>query len=263
MSIDRREFFSWVSNGLGGAALSSLLAADGTAIAAPLPGDATDPPPHHPPRAKRAIHICLCGALSHLDSFDYKPALARYHGKPMPASERPDVFFGQVGLLRKNDWEFQTARQKRSLGLGTFSGDRGGCRRADRHPVDVRRNVEPHAGDVSGKLRIPVERIPGARLLAVLRPGIGMRQPPVVCRYSRCPRLPRGRYHQLDQWLSPRPPPGSCFSQPGTGDRQLDPAESISDERRASHCALLVAMNEQHLRSTRSNDVANDADSEL
>ena len=107
MSIDRREFFSWVSNGLGGAALASLLAADGTAMAAPLPGDASDPPPHHPPRAKRAIHICLCGALSHLDSFDYKPALARYHGKPMPASEKPDVFFGQVGLLRKNDWDFK------------------------------------------------------------------------------------------------------------------------------------------------------------
>ena len=29
----------------------------------------------------------------------------------MPASEKPDVFFGQVGLLRKNDWEFKQRGQ--------------------------------------------------------------------------------------------------------------------------------------------------------
>ncbi|MGE3316462.1 MAG: DUF1501 domain-containing protein [Planctomycetaceae bacterium] len=107
MSIDRREFFSWASAGLGGAALAHLMCSDGSAVAAPVKGDSPDSLPHFSARAKRAIHICLCGALSHLDSFDYKPSLAKRHGKPMPASEKPDVFFGQVGLLRKNDWEFQ------------------------------------------------------------------------------------------------------------------------------------------------------------
>src|SRR5262249_31619861 len=46
------------------------------------------------------------GGLSHLDSFDYKPALAKHHGKKLPGSEKPETFFGQIGLLRKNDWEF-------------------------------------------------------------------------------------------------------------------------------------------------------------
>ncbi len=110
MSIDRRDFLSWVSTGLGGAALAGLLTRDGTAVAVDS-GDGPAPVLHHPPRARRAIHICLCGALSQVDSFDYKPALARYHGKPMPASEKPDVFFGQVGLLRKNDWEFKRRGQ--------------------------------------------------------------------------------------------------------------------------------------------------------
>ena len=40
--------------------------------------------PHFAPKAKRVIHICLCGGLSHVDSFDYKPELAKYHGKPLP-----------------------------------------------------------------------------------------------------------------------------------------------------------------------------------
>jgi hypothetical protein len=104
--VDRRGFFSWAATGLGAAALASLLVRDRRGLAASVAGEAADPAPHFAPKAKRAIHICLCGALSHIDSFDYKPALARYHGQPMPADEKPDVFFGQVGLLRKNDWDF-------------------------------------------------------------------------------------------------------------------------------------------------------------
>jgi hypothetical protein len=114
--VDRREFFSWASGGLAGSALAGLLLRDATLAAAPLPGEAADPPPHQQPKATRAIHICLCGALSHLDSFDYKPALAKYHGQPMPSDEKPDVFFGQIGLLRQNDWAF---KQRGESGLWT------------------------------------------------------------------------------------------------------------------------------------------------
>ena len=105
--IHRRGFFDWVRGGLAGAALASLLQRDHPLDAAALPGEADDPPPHHPPRATRAIHICLCGGMSHIDSFDYKPALAEMHGKSLESDDRPDVFFGQVGLLRQNEWPFK------------------------------------------------------------------------------------------------------------------------------------------------------------
>src|SRR5438132_1666781 len=98
---DRRGFLSWTAHGLGGAALASLVSRDVHAV----PGQAA--PPHHPTKARRAIHICLCGALSQVDSFDYKPALERLHGRSLSTSERPDVFFGQIGLLRKSDWAFR------------------------------------------------------------------------------------------------------------------------------------------------------------
>lgn len=110
-ALSRRDFFSWTGSGLGAAAFASLLLQDGTARAAGLPGEAKDPPPHHPAKAKRAIHICLCGGVSHIDSFDYKPELAKLHGQPLPGAEKPDVFFGQIGLLRKNDWEFKQRGQ--------------------------------------------------------------------------------------------------------------------------------------------------------
>jgi hypothetical protein len=45
--------------------------------------------------------------MSHVDTFDYKPGLVRAHGQSLQSQERPDVFFGQVGRLRKPDWEFR------------------------------------------------------------------------------------------------------------------------------------------------------------
>lgn len=94
--LNRRSFLNWGVHGLGATALASMLGAeeDGGQL------------PHFAPKAKRAINICLVGGLSQVDSFDYKPALERFHGK-VPPGKRPDVFFGQVGRVRKNDWNFQ------------------------------------------------------------------------------------------------------------------------------------------------------------
>ena len=93
----RRDFLSFAASGLGAAAFLHLLARDGSAA----------PTPHHAAKAKRVIHICLIGGLSHIDSFDPKPELVKRHGKSLGAKEMPDIFFGQVGLLRKPDWEFK------------------------------------------------------------------------------------------------------------------------------------------------------------
>ena len=111
--MDRREFFSWMRNGLAGAATASLMLRDGT-LRAGVAGESIPPAPHVPAKATRAIHICLCGAMSHVDTFDYKPGLIAAHGKSLNSSTKPDVFFGQVGRLRKPDWEF---RQRGQSGL--------------------------------------------------------------------------------------------------------------------------------------------------
>jgi hypothetical protein len=66
---------------------------------------------HPAAKAKRAVQISLVGGLSHVDSFDFKPELAKHHGQPLKTDTKPDVFFGQVGLLRKNDWEFKQRGQ--------------------------------------------------------------------------------------------------------------------------------------------------------
>ncbi|MBI1348353.1 DUF1501 domain-containing protein [bacterium] len=105
MSTNRRDFLNWSTSGLMTAATWSLLSQE----AAASPQAIT-----HPAKCQRVIHLFMCGGLSHLDSFDYKPALEKNHGKPLPSTEQPETFFGQVGLLRKNDWAF---RQQGKSGL--------------------------------------------------------------------------------------------------------------------------------------------------
>lgn len=102
-SASRRDLFNWGINGLGATALLSMLQQDSPAA------DSSSRPtfPQFEAKAKRAIHICLIGGLSHVDSFDYKPELTKFHGKSLQTDEKPDIFFGQVGLLRREDWKFE------------------------------------------------------------------------------------------------------------------------------------------------------------
>ncbi len=99
--LSRRELASWSVGGLASTALLHLLSRETSAA----------PKPHFEPKAKRVVHISLIGGLSHLDSFDYKPKLAKLHGKKLETTETPDTFFGQFGLLRGPDWKFKPRGQ--------------------------------------------------------------------------------------------------------------------------------------------------------
>ena len=58
--------------------------------------------------------------MSHVDSFDHKPALAAAHGQSLRSSTKPDVFFGQVGRLRGPDWAFRQHGQSGLWVSGLF-----------------------------------------------------------------------------------------------------------------------------------------------
>ncbi|MCC7086252.1 MAG: DUF1501 domain-containing protein [Pirellulales bacterium] len=87
MSIQllRRHFLQSASLGLGTAALASLLQAE-RAVSAGVPGVLART--HFPARAKRVIYLFMSGGPSHIDLFDYKPALRKHHGEELPASVR-------------------------------------------------------------------------------------------------------------------------------------------------------------------------------
>ncbi len=80
--INRRLFLSQAGKGLGLMALGNLLNSESSL--ADVQGKLRFL--HIPPKAKRVIFLCMAGGPSHLESFDYKPELAKMDGKPMPES---------------------------------------------------------------------------------------------------------------------------------------------------------------------------------
>ena len=79
----RRAFLGRAGRSLGSVALAALL--QPSLFASPgWPGAIR--PRHRPPKIKRVIWLCMAGGPSQLETFDYKPALARMDGQPMPAS---------------------------------------------------------------------------------------------------------------------------------------------------------------------------------
>ena len=82
----RRQFFGRSALGLGTAALSSLLSRDGLFAAPPSRRGVPGLPelPHFAPKAKRVIYLFQNGAPSHVDLFDYQPALKQWHGRQIP-----------------------------------------------------------------------------------------------------------------------------------------------------------------------------------
>src|SRR5512133_372499 len=79
VNIHRRAFLRYGVSGLGLLGLNSLMAE-------PQASRGAVNPLHHPAKAKRVIFLYQAGGPSHLETFDYKPELARMHGKGMPES---------------------------------------------------------------------------------------------------------------------------------------------------------------------------------
>jgi len=113
----RRKFLFEAGGGLSGIALAHLLNQEGLLGAEPgggclsasaLLGSPLAPrPPHFPPRAKAVISLFMSGGVSHLDTFDPKPDLDRYHGQPLEGKGEIIVRQGHPGPLMRSPFRFQ------------------------------------------------------------------------------------------------------------------------------------------------------------
>jgi len=83
--ISRREMLNRAGTGFGALALAGMLASPSAAPASPLESQPLAPrAPHFPGKAKRVVHLFMNGGPSQVDTFDPKPMLEKYHGKPLP-----------------------------------------------------------------------------------------------------------------------------------------------------------------------------------
>ncbi len=109
----RREFLWETGGGFCGTALTYLLAADGFFTEAARASEAALSPlasrkPHFGAKAKSCIFLFMYGGPSQVDTWDPKPELNRYHGKPMPNLDDDPVLKGRKpGTLLGSNRKFQ------------------------------------------------------------------------------------------------------------------------------------------------------------
>jgi uncharacterized protein (DUF1501 family) len=112
--LDRRRFLSNTATALGSIGLTHLLGLDGLlAAGAPIidPARPFAPrQPHFPAKAKNVVMIFCAGAVSQLETWDYKPELIKHDGKPLEGG--PAVTFqGPAGNLARPQYEFRPRGQ--------------------------------------------------------------------------------------------------------------------------------------------------------
>ena len=86
--LSRRKLLSCLGTGVGTLGLAAIMAESDLLPSATFlpPKNQPDNPlsaktPHFTRRAKRIIHLLMNGGVSHVDTFDYKPLLEKYHGQ--------------------------------------------------------------------------------------------------------------------------------------------------------------------------------------
>jgi hypothetical protein len=102
-TITRRQFGTISSFALGSLSVSAL-APDRAAFGGPAIEVS-----HVPPRIRRVIFLFMHGGPSHVDTFDYKPLLARDDGKPLPFALPPNI--DAVPTLLQGPWKFKQRGQ--------------------------------------------------------------------------------------------------------------------------------------------------------
>lgn len=123
--VSRRQLLRRASMGFGAMAMGALMGRDRAAgavadsiakVASPLQPH----PSHFKPKARSVIFLFMEGAVSQVDSFDYKPMLAKHHGEdPRKAIGKLEkTQFEDIGKVLKSPWNFRQQGQ-----CGTWVSD--------------------------------------------------------------------------------------------------------------------------------------------
>lgn len=119
--LDRRHFLAHTGSGLGAIALSALLKQDGLLAAEksvepyrididPARPHASRPAPLKA-RATQVLVVFCSGAISQIDTFDWKPELVKRDGQAMPDPAAAVTFQGENGAIARPLFEFRPRGQ--------------------------------------------------------------------------------------------------------------------------------------------------------
>src|ERR1700757_4641062 len=107
--LTRRDLLRRSGMGFASLGLAGLMAAEGLLAHEAKAATGSINPlcprgPHFPAKAKRVIHLFMNGGPSHVDTFDPKPALAKYAGQPIPITLKTER---RTGAAFPSPFEFK------------------------------------------------------------------------------------------------------------------------------------------------------------
>lgn len=103
-SLTRRDAIRRIGAGFGSLGLAGVVAQSNmlsrTALATPSPASPLAPkPPHFAPKAKHVIQLFMPGGPSQVDTFDYKPEIAKHAGERPACVDRKSLRNTKMGLM--------------------------------------------------------------------------------------------------------------------------------------------------------------------
>ena len=109
----RRSFLNSTGQGFAGLAAATMLLEEDAAFGN-IPTNSERPHGsggavgvlHHPAKAKRVVQLFMAGAASHIDLWDYKPALEKHHGEQSNFGEHVETFQNGLGPWMKSPFKF-------------------------------------------------------------------------------------------------------------------------------------------------------------
>lgn len=150
--VSRRQMLRSASSGFGMVALAGILGTQARANPTEDVKPLAPRTPHFPARAKRLIFVHMNGAMSHHDTFDYKPLLIKNDGKGAPGGgvlSAPKFKYQQVG--QTGSW-FSELLPRLSQHADRLTWLRGLHTDTPAHPQAV---VQLHTGSANAALTRP------------------------------------------------------------------------------------------------------------
>jgi len=238
--LDRRDFLRRCGMGMGGLALAPMLAGRAGASSSP----------HFAPRAKRVVHLFMNGGPSQVDTFDPKPALQEWHGKPIPLegmkTERP------TGAALRSPFSFERHGES---GLEVSELFRHTARHADELCVirSMTADVPNHEPSLM-LMNCGDGRLPRPSMGSWVSYGLGSENENLPAYVSMCPGgMPIKRSENWRASFLPGSFQGTYLDTSiGEVDRMIENLRNpvARDGRQARQLELLRRMNERHLASS-------------
>ncbi|QDV49723.1 hypothetical protein Enr17x_17440 [Gimesia fumaroli] len=251
LNLSRRQMLKSSACGFGYLAMAGLSSEAALKSQSPLQSKT----PHFEPRAKRVIFLFMHGGPSQVDTFDYKPRLAKEDGQRLPFKAAKNIEKSSQENLRlmKSPWKF---KQRGESGLWISELFDNVAEHADDLCVinSMHTNGQSH-GQAVMKLHTGSDSLVRPSVGSWMVYGLGTENNNLPGFISICPSRGHGGVRNFGSAFLPAVYQGTAIGDADTAAREAQirflANNASSETQQRKQLGLLQAMNERHLKQVK------------